>query len=111
MVLFAGLAKLLVEAAVLTHLADLSTSELQRTARLLTGPLRRLVLARAALGLLGVLVLPLVEWSLWSQTRPPVGWAAVVAVVALGCVVAAELAERRTFFTAVSAPRMPGGLR
>jgi Fe-S-cluster-containing dehydrogenase component/DMSO reductase anchor subunit len=110
-VVAAGLAKLGAEAAVLTHLADPSSNELSRTARLLAGPLRGVTRARFALGLAGGLVLPLVEWGLWSEPPRPAGWAIATAVVAMACVVAGELAERRTFFTAVSSPRMPGGLR
>jgi DMSO reductase anchor subunit len=71
--------------------------DLAKTAQLLRGELRHTLLARVVLGLAGGVVVPLIVLA-----------GAPVAALGLLLVVAAELLERRLFFMAVAAPRMPG---
>ena len=70
------------------------------SARLLRGPLRRVVTARLALSAAGAVLLPI------AAITGSVGLAAVAATL----LVAGELVERWLFFTAVAGPKMPGGL-
>jgi formate dehydrogenase iron-sulfur subunit len=71
-----------------------------KTARLLAGPLRRAFIFRAASGLLGGGVLPVMI----ASGRIP----AAAAWGALALLLPAELTERYLFFRAVVAPKMPG---
>jgi Fe-S-cluster-containing dehydrogenase component/DMSO reductase anchor subunit len=91
--------KLVWEAAVLRHLRDPADDDLHKTALLLTGALARPTSWRFAAGAAGGLALPLAVAC---------GAPLALAVVALPVLVAGELLERRLFFTAVVAPRMPG---
>jgi hypothetical protein len=82
-----------------------------RTRRLLVGPLRVLLSWRVTLGLLGGIVLP---WlGVATLTSGPTVEVETGVVLALATVVtvAAELVERRLFFLASVAPRMPGMAR
>lgn len=97
--------KVLAEAGILTHLTDKQQGPLKRTALLIIGELRRVALGRVALGALGAAVL------LLAARGPRSGAAMAAAVLGLGLLTVAELLERSLFFTALSAPRMPGGLR
>jgi formate dehydrogenase iron-sulfur subunit len=81
----------------LSHLVP-RQGPLGRTSRLLRGPLLGLAQMRLLLGTVGV-VLALVAAS--SPSR-------VVAALALLALVGGGVAERTLFFTAVTAPRMPG---
>jgi DMSO reductase anchor subunit len=103
------LLKLAGEASIILHLRDQQQGDLKRTALLLWGELRQLSLCRFGLGMLGGVVLPLVFLTTLAPAR--VGLALGVSLVSLVCLVAGEMLERTTFFTALSAPRMPGGLQ
>jgi len=87
--------KLLWELTVLRHRRR--DDDLGKTAQLLTGELRPMLVARLVAGIIGGVVVPLI-----LLTGVPVALLGVLAVVA------GELLERRLFFTAVAAPRMPG---
>jgi hypothetical protein len=80
---------------------------LQQTARLLCGPLRRIVGLRRFLGLAGGVALPaLVAVGSFSGDR---GTVAAAALLTLAACLGGELLERLLFFTAVSKPGMSGG--
>ena len=103
------LLKLAGEASILFHLRDHRQSDLKRTALLLWGDLRPLTLWRFFLGGLGGVLLPL---ALLTNLAPDDLWAALCgSLVGLPALLAAEMIERTTFFSALSAPRMPGGLQ
>jgi Fe-S-cluster-containing dehydrogenase component/DMSO reductase anchor subunit len=99
--LLAGAAavKLAWEASVLRHLRAPADDDLHKTALLLTGALARPARWRAALGGVGGVALP---------AAAALGAPLALAFVALPVLVGGELLERRLFFTAVVAPRMPG---
>jgi Fe-S-cluster-containing dehydrogenase component/DMSO reductase anchor subunit len=73
------------------------SDDLAKTAQLLTGELRRVLVARLAIGVAGGILVPLAVLA-----------GAPLAAVGLLLVVVAELLERRLFFTAVAPLRMPG---
>ena len=103
------LLKLAGEASILFHLRDHQQGDLKRTAMLLWGDLRPLTLWRFFLGGLGGVLLPL---ALLTNLAPDGLWAALCgSLVGLPALLAAEMIERTTFFSALSAPRMPGGLQ
>ena len=103
------LLKLAGEASVLFHLRDRRQGDLKRTALLLWGDLRPLTLWRFFLGGLGGVLLPL---ALLTNLAPDsLGAALTGSLVSLLTLLAAEIIERMTFFSALSAPRMPGGLQ
>lgn len=103
-----ALLKLAGEASVLFHLRDHQQGDLKRTALLLWGELRPLMLWRFFLGGLGGVLLPL---ALLTNLAPDGFGAAVTGSLAgLMALLAAEIIERMTFFSALSAPRMPGGM-
>ena len=103
------LLKMAGEASILLHLRDHQQGDLKRTALLLWGDLRPLTLWRFFLGGLGGILLPL---ALLSNLEPHGQWAALMGSLAgFLALLAAEFIERVTFFSALSAPRMPGGLR
>ena len=96
------------EASVFFHLRDRQQGDLKRTALLLWGDLRTLTQFRFLLGVIGGILLPL---SLLTGLLPShSGQALVGSWLGLICLLAGELIERMTFFSALSAPRMPGGL-
>lgn len=103
--------KLLVDLSVIRYLADVRMTSLKRTALLLTGSLSNVALARVGLGVLGGLLLPFI---LLSESGPadqlPTTSAVSVLLMWAACL-GGELLERYLFFAAVSAPRMPGGVR
>jgi len=89
-------AKLVWELSVLRHRGS-GDGDLAKTAQLLLGDLRGQLLARLGLGVAGGVLVPLLVLA-----------GVPLAALGLVLVVAAELVERRLFFTAVAAPRMPG---
>jgi DMSO reductase anchor subunit len=89
--------QLVTELSVLAHLRDKRHGDLKRSALILITHLRGALAARVGLSLFGALLAPAVGGVA----------GAVITVLAL---VLAELIERRTFFAAASAPRMPGVL-
>ena len=95
------------EASVFWHLRDRQQGDLKRTALLLWGELRTLTSARFMLGIGGGVVLPLTLFH--TLTPDSSGRALVVSLLSLGALLAGEVLERMTFFTALSAPHMPGG--
>ncbi len=107
-VIAVGASKLAVEAAVLRHLRGGRPGGPRRVARLLVGELRPLALSRLACGVLGGLLLPALLLA-EGDTRP--GASPLAALVALAALLAGELLERRLFFQAAPASRMPGALR
>ena len=100
------LLKLAGEASVLFHLRDHQQGDLKRTALLLWGELRPLMLWHFFLGGLGGVLLPL---ALLTNVAPDsLGAALTGSLLSLLTLLAAEIIERMTFFSALSAPRMPG---
>lgn len=110
----ASLVKLVFESTVLLHLKDRQVTALKRSALLMTRDLSSVTQVRFGLGVLGGVLLPAAVLSaamqatrsgrLFTPSLPLI----LMIFVAL---VVAELAERYLFFTAVVAPKMPGGLR
>jgi Fe-S-cluster-containing dehydrogenase component/DMSO reductase anchor subunit len=103
------LLKLGSEASIFLHLRDRQQGDLKRTALLLWGDLRRLTMCRFGLGLAGGIVVPMMFFKTLAPSYPGLGLTALCA--SLACLCAGEILERLTFFTALSAPRMPGGLQ
>lgn len=101
--------KLAGELSILTHLRDKQQSDLKRSALLLHGELAPLFAWRIGVALAGAILIPLVlAASLDARTST---LEALCALFALAATMTGELLERLLFFSAVSAPRMPGGLR
>ncbi len=105
----ATIAKLVSEAYLLCPRQSGTDDDLARTATLLRGPLRVPTIWRFVLGALGGVGGPMVvAISAGSVDAGPIAGLAVAAtLVAAG----GELLERRQFFAASVAPRMPGGYR
>lgn len=103
------LLKLGSEASIFLHMRDRQQGDLKRTALLLWGDLRRLTEWRFVLGVVGGVVLPMVFLQTLAPFHPGLGL--TVTLMSLACLGAGEMLERMTFFTALSAPRMPGGLQ
>jgi Fe-S-cluster-containing dehydrogenase component/DMSO reductase anchor subunit len=103
------LIKLGSEASVFCHLRDRQQGDLKRTALLLWGELRPLTCYRFVLGMVGGIVLPMA--CLTALAPSQAGLALAASLVSLACLFSGEMLERMTFFTALSAPRMPGGLQ
>jgi hypothetical protein len=97
------------EASVFMHLRDSQQGDLKRSALLLWSDLRHLTQGRFLLGAFGGIFLPLV--LLTTLTPSSQGQAFVGSLLSLICLLIGEIFERMTFFTALSAPRMPGGLQ
>jgi len=97
------------EASVFFHLGDRRQGDLKRTALLLWGDLRTLMQFRFLLGVLGGILLPL--GFLTNLSPASLGQAFVASFLSLICLLAGDFIERMTFFSALSAPRMPGGLQ
>ncbi len=111
--LVASALKLAVDLTLLRHLANFRHTPLKRSALLVAGVLWRYGAVRLVAGTVGGVFIPL--WILDEVSRTgslPGGWFSIVAtlIVWAGCLVG-ELLERYLFFAAVSAPRMPGGVR
>lgn len=103
-------AKLAVDAAAVRHALGPLPQELVRSAVLLAGPLRAGLRWRVGLGALGGVALPL--WvALLLAGGAAAGPAAVAAWAGAALLAAGELVERWHFFTALSSPGMPGGMR
>jgi formate dehydrogenase iron-sulfur subunit len=101
-------AKLVFEAAFFVNLRPRAPAELQRSARLLLGPLERTTFGRFALGAVGGVIVPL---FLLAAPAPNAEASLVVgSTIAVVFCSMGEALERSTFFTASSAPRMPGGI-
>jgi formate dehydrogenase iron-sulfur subunit len=99
--------KVVGELLVLGHLRANQQGELKRSALLLTSHLADVVRFRLVTAVLGGIVAPLAcRMELATQAS---GWALAWAVAGLLLLIVGELLERSTFFSALSAPRMPGG--
>ena len=109
----ASAAKLVFEAALFRHLAARSTTSLKRTARLMTGALSNVTMARFAAGLLGGLAMPALLLVSRVPTHPEheqdLVFGVLVGMLFAACL-AGELLERYLFFAASASPRMPGTL-
>lgn len=101
--------KLAGEAAIFFHLRDRQQGDLKRSALLLRGELGRETIVRFGLGILGGLLLPLLGLAALGPRSAVAG--AVLAALSSLALLGGEILERRAFFGAMSAPRMPGGLR
>ncbi len=104
--------KLGFESLVFRHLRDKQNTPLKRSAMLMTGDLANPTLARFGCGFLGGVWMP--GMLLLAETRPGDGspdlfQGLVISVLFVTCL-AGELLERYLFFSAVVAPKMPGGL-
>lgn len=101
-------AKLAFELSMFRHLWDKQQGDLKRTALLMTRDLKQVSTFRFIAGAIGGLVLP--GAMLLIQADPSAFSSLSVSVFALALTAAGELLERTLFFTAVSAPRMPGAI-
>lgn len=81
---------------------------LDRSARLLRGPLAPPARVHLALLAVGGLLGPLLVVGLLAEPEPPVAALRTVAVLSLVLVVRGELVGRALFFRAMASPRMPG---
>lgn len=82
---------------------------LDRTSRLLRGPLSATARVHVALVLAGGVAAPLLVIALLAEPDPPAAAAVrTVAAVGLALVVRADLAGRALFFRSMASPRMPG---
>jgi len=81
---------------------------LDRSARLLRGPLAAVARTRLALLAAGGVAAPLLLVALLAEPHPPAAALRTVAVLAVLLVVRGELAGRLLFFRAMASPRMPG---
>ncbi len=104
----ATLAKLGVDALVLSHLRERKQTALKRTALLLTGELSRTAMRRGLFGFVGGVAWPAFLVFGRVNFHPSV----LIAAVGLSLFVAllGEFVERGLFFTAAVAPKMPGAL-
>lgn len=80
----------------------------QQSARLQTGILRRATVARFACGALGGIMIPSVLLALTHGSA--IDFVPALSLASFALCLAGELLERHLFFTAVVAPKMPGGL-
>jgi Fe-S-cluster-containing dehydrogenase component len=96
------------ELSIFLHLRDKQQNELKRSALLLRGELKDMVLLRTGLALAGGLVLPLMAAGTMVTTAT-LG-SVLCAGLSLLLLVLGELVERALFFAAVSVPRMPGAV-
>jgi formate dehydrogenase iron-sulfur subunit len=81
---------------------------LDRSARLLRGPLAATCRAHLVLIAVGGVVGPLLLMALLAEPAPPVPATRTVSVLALLLLVRGEIAGRTLFFRAMASPRMPG---
>jgi DMSO reductase anchor subunit len=101
-------AKLCYEAWLARRLARSEQAVLRLSVRLLAGPLAGPVRLRCALGVVGGVVLPSLALATSVAGQHSVA-ATGAAVLALAVSIGGEFAERYLFFTAVVAPKAPGG--
>ena len=104
-------AKLLYDAMLFRHLVNFRNSPMKRSALLCVRPLARITIARFVCGVVGGLFLPLVLINQISANTSSSAMVALICMVSWLLCISGELLERYLFFAAVSAPRMPGGVR
>lgn len=114
--LIAAGAKLLFDAAIFRHLWSPHLTTLKRSARLLSGELANVTLARFATGILGGIITPAFLLSGITGAAGPSSAGsslqfAIVAGMLFAACLAGELLERYLFFAACAVPRMPGAIR
>jgi DMSO reductase anchor subunit len=98
--------KLVFDAEILLHLKDRGLGELRRTALLLVGELRPYACARLVFGAAAALLLVTVARAPGVALETQLG----LAVTAWALLLAGEICERMLFFSAQSAPKMPGAV-
>lgn len=103
--------KLILEATLFRHLLSRRQSPLNRSARLLVGPLRRSTIARFSTGVAGAIVMPLFISAQIQTSEISTSMLAITAGFSFLFCIIGELLERYQFFSACAAPRMPGALR
>ncbi|HEV3003113.1 MAG TPA: DmsC/YnfH family molybdoenzyme membrane anchor subunit [Pirellulales bacterium] len=106
-------AKLLLDASVFRHLCHGADATLRRSAVLMTGELAAAAKTRFICGFAGGIAIPgmLLATALAGSSADTSDRFVCTAVCAsFAACLAGELIERYLFFTAVSAPKMPGGL-
>jgi len=101
-------AKLMGESLIFLFLRDKKQGDLKRSALLLRGELAKLTFFRFASAGVGGLLIPL--FLLVTATADTARATLVGAGLAFALLLTGELIERMTFFGAMSAPRMPGGM-
>lgn len=100
--------KLAGESLVFLALRHKTQGDLKRTALLLKGELARQSFFRYALGIVGGIFVPLF-FIVTADDRFPIATLVGVTLALVGLLVG-ELLERMSFFSAMSSPRMPGGM-
>ncbi len=100
--------KLMGESLIFLYLRDRTQGDLKRSALLLKGELAKLTFFRFASAGVGGLLVPLFLLVTATADAPLATLAG--AGVAFALLLIGELLERMTFFGAMSAPRMPGGV-
>jgi Fe-S-cluster-containing dehydrogenase component/DMSO reductase anchor subunit len=98
--------KLALDAEILVHLRDRGLGELRRTALLLVGELKAYSLARLGFGAVAIVLMSFVTAN--PGIEPEAQLACSLAAWAL--LLGGEIAERVLFFSAQSAPKMPGAI-
>jgi len=111
LMIFSGL-KIAFDLLLLRHLSEFRSSPLKRSALLVTGVLSRYSLVRLLTGALGGILVPwlALDSTVQSGALSITGSFGLALGAWVGCLLG-EMFERYLFFAAVSAPRMPGGVR
>ncbi len=99
-------AKLVLDCEIFLHLKDRGLGELRRTALLLVGELRPYCFLRFGLGAAAIALLLAVGATPGIEVEAQLAWA----VAAWGLLLGGEICERVLFFSAQSAPKMPGAI-
>lgn len=103
--------KLAWEAGIFAHMLSRRMTALRRSAMLMAGELSGVTLARFSAGALGGLFAPLLLLSSGATSSGNFLRFAVLVGAMFVASLVGELLERKLFFAACAAPRMPGGMR
>ncbi|WP_231741037.1 dimethyl sulfoxide reductase anchor subunit family protein [Thalassoglobus neptunius] len=103
--------KLVYDAMLFRYLLDFRYTPMKRSAMLCAGPLRWLTVTRFAVGAIGGVLLPTLLLNQFAEMSSVNGGLLAVAFGIWALCLTGEFLERYLFFAAVSAPRMPGGVR
>jgi formate dehydrogenase iron-sulfur subunit len=106
--LFVAVLKIAYEMSMFRHLWDKQQGDLKRTALLMTRDLKEMTTWRFILGGLGGIAVPAILLIGGAKATAPSTLFATS--LALLLAIGGELLERTLFFSAVSAPRMPGAI-
>ena len=98
--------KLALDAEIFVHLKDRGLGELRRTALLLVGELKGYALARLGFGAVAIVLMLFVAATPGIEPEAQLACSLVAWVLLLG----GEISERVLFFSAQSAPKMPGAI-